>query len=93
MVVITKDQDYQFQIKSTNETPGTFYNIRQGRIDRRYTIVRKTKRWKLYQGEHSMMFSKNDNLPIAINGKKVFENKVYLSKGGELFIAGERIRR
>jgi len=88
MVVLSKNNSYQIKLTSSKDSP-SLYLIKKGKKESHYTLLKKTKDFRLLKGKSSLFIKLNKDL--RINGLPKGKGPHYLSKGGKLFINGEQV--
>ncbi len=91
MIVITKNQHYQFKIRSPLsqiEKTHSFVYIHDGEIDRSYVLKYENSVLRILEGEKSTLIQNKTKSTISINDKLI-EREGYFSKGIP-FIQGEQ---
>lgn len=91
LVVITKNTCYQFHITSTSERKSVLYQIKDGKIDLIYKEKKRTPKYKVLEGEHSIKIVNLTKSPLLINQQSINQNIVYFPKGANLHVNNDNI--
>lgn len=90
MVVITKDEHYQFQLKTTDLNFHSFVYIYPGTVNKTFVKKIDNSDLRILEGDSSILLQNKREGPIIVNGKNV-EREEYFSKGVPLIIEGKRV--
>ena len=89
MIVITNSRSYQFELRP-QEDAHTFIHIKNGTDSRAHKLKRDTPKWKLKEGETSLVLINKTNSELLVNGIKSDKKRIPLTRGAPLFIEGKR---
>lgn len=90
MVVITKDQHFQFKVKTVEKGHHPFIYIYSGSINRTFVKKLETPDFRVLEGDSSTLVQNKRDLPLRVNDTEL-EREEYFSKGVPLFINGKRV--
>jgi hypothetical protein len=90
MVVLTKNQNFQFKIKSLQSNYHPLVHIHAGAINKTYVNKLETSDFKILEGDSSILFQNKKEEPILVNDVLV-KREEYFSKGSPLLMNEQRI--
>ena len=90
LLVITSDAKYYFDLRSSELKPHQFVEIRRGQINKAMKITLETSKFKLLEGDTSILIVNKTNEVLKVNEFEV-KRKQYLGKGIPIFVDGMRI--
>ena len=88
LVVLTNDFSYQITLKSEPNSPPLYF-IKKGKKDNSYSLLKTTPTYRLLEGPNSLLLYLNSESDL--NGIPTKKGKIYLGKGGQIFLNGEKI--
>lgn len=90
MVVITKDQHFQFKVKTVDKNHHNFIYVYSGMVNKTFIKKLETSEFRLLEGDTSVLVQNKLNRPLKVNDVTV-EREEHFSKGVPLFINEKRI--
>lgn len=90
MVVITKEQHYQFKVKTVENGHHSFVYVYPGSINKTFVNKLETQDFRILEGDSSTLVQNKRDGPIKVNGREL-EREDYFSKGVPLFINDKRV--
>lgn len=90
LLVVTSDAKYYFDLRSSEARPHQFVEIRRGQINKAMKIILETSKFKLLEGDASILIVNKTNGVLKVNEFEV-KRKLYLGKGIPVFVDGIRI--
>ncbi|HXH74374.1 MAG TPA: TrbG/VirB9 family P-type conjugative transfer protein [Bacteriovoracaceae bacterium] len=90
MVIITKDQHFQFKLKTVDKGHHAFVYVYPGAINKTFVKKVETEDFRLLEGDSSVLVRNRKAGPIKVNDVLV-ERDEYFSKGVPLFINSKRV--
>lgn len=90
IVVITKDQHFQFKVKTVTHGHHPIIYVYPGLINKTFVKKLETSYFRILEGDTSMLIQNKTEGPIIVNDVKV-EREDHFSKGVPLFINNRRV--
>lgn len=90
MVVITKDQHFQFKVRTVEKGHHPFIYVYPGTINKTFVKKLETSEFRVLEGDTSMLVQNKREDPLKVNESKV-DREEHFSKGVPLFINGQRV--
>ncbi len=90
MVVITKDQHFQFKINTATKRHHTFVYVYPGMINKTFIKKLETSDFRILEGDSSILVQNKRDGVLKVNDRTVDRDE-YFSKGVPLFINEKRI--
>lgn len=90
MVVITKDQHYQFKVKTVENEHHPFVYVYPGSVNKTFVKKLENQDFRILEGDSSTLVQNKRDGPITVNNITV-EREDHFSKGVPLFINGKRV--
>ncbi len=88
LVVLSNNFSYQITLKSEPNSPPIYF-IKKGKKDKSYSLLKSTESFRLLEGPNSYLIYLNKDFDL--NGIPTKKGKTYLSKGGAIYLNGEKI--
>jgi hypothetical protein len=88
LVVLTKDFSFQITLKSEPQSPPIYF-IKIGKKNNSYSLLKSTPDFRLLEGQNSLLLYLNKD--STLNDIPTKKGKIYLGKGGSLYLGGEKI--
>jgi hypothetical protein len=90
MVVITKDQHFQFKVNTVTKGHHVFVYVYPGMINKTFIKKLETADFRILEGDSSILVQNKRDGVLKVNDRMVDRDK-YFSKGVPLFINEKRI--
>jgi hypothetical protein len=90
MVVITKEQHFQFKLSTSDKYHHTFVYVYPGAINKTFVKKLETPDFRILEGDSSTLVQNKRDGPLRVNDKEL-EREDHFSKGVPLFINGKRV--
>lgn len=91
MVIITKNESFQFRLKNSIQQTSSFYQIKKGKKDFLFQLKKETKNWTLLVGQTTLKVRKKSEKTLNINFTNVEKAVSLLPKGTILLINQKRV--
>ena len=92
LVVITKNQSYQFRLKNSSQKITALYHIIDGQKDKLYQVKNTTTTHKVLKGKRSIKISRTKGDYLIINDQKITSPVFYYPKNAYLSINGKEVQ-
>lgn len=90
MVVITKDQHFQFKVKTVDKGHHAFVYVYPGMVNKTFIKKMDTSDYRILEGDSSILVQNKRDVSLRVNGKQV-KREEHFSKGVPLFINDKRV--
>ncbi len=90
MVVITKEQHFQFKVRPVEKGHHTFVYVYPGAINKTFVKKLETSDFRILEGDSSILVQSKRDGPLTVNDYEV-KREDHFSKGVPLFINGKRV--
>jgi type IV secretory pathway VirB9-like protein len=90
MVVITKDQHYQFKVITLEKQSHSFIYVYPGGINKTFIKKMETIDFRILEGDSSILVQNKKDAPMKVN-ERIIEREDHFSKGAPLFINNKRV--
>lgn len=90
MVVITKDQHFQFKVRTLEKGHHPFIYVYPGTINKTFVKKLETSEFRVLEGDTSMLVQNKREESLKVNESNV-DREEHFSKGVPLFINGKRV--
>ncbi len=90
MVIVTRNQHYQFKVKTVPDRNHHFVYIYRGEVNKTFIKKKETEEFRILEGDSSILVQNKLDSPIFVNETQVIRED-HFSKGVPVFINNKRI--
>jgi hypothetical protein len=90
MIVITKNHHYQFNVSTRDNDFHSLVYVYPGEINQTFIKKEETAKFRILEGDQSILFQNKTNEILHVNGVKV-RREEYFSKGAPIMIENDRV--
>lgn len=90
MVVVTRNQHFQFKLKPSTENNHQFVYLYQGEINKTFINKMETDEFRILEGDSSILIQNKQQNPLVVNEAEVIKED-HFSKGAPIIINNKRV--
>ena len=90
MVVVTRNQHFQFKLKPSTENNHQFVYLYRGEINKTFIKKMETDEFKILEGDSSILIQNKQQNPLVVNEAEVIKED-HFSKGAPIIINNKRV--